>query len=78
MQNAIHDQVRAKLKIASSLHRKITAIVLGPDSFSKLRDEFHNAKGFLDWHICLDQNKDPEMFGYRILVSNVIGEVSLI
>jgi len=77
-ENKIHNQIRAKQKIANSLHRKVTAIVLGVDVWHELKNEMGNEKGFLDWFIVFNPDKDPEMFGYRILVSNVIGEISLI
>lgn len=78
MKKPVHEQIRSNLQSPEKLGRNVNAIVLGVDVWNDLKDEIGSARGFLDWFISFEPGKDPNMYGHRILISNVIGEISII
>ena len=78
MKKPVHEQIRSKLQSPEKLGRNVKAIVLGVDVWNDLKGEMCTARGFLNWIISFEPGKDPNMYGHRILISNVIGEISIV
>ena len=74
----IKNKIREAVQSARSKRLTVSAIVLGPDVWHELKQDLYEATGYLSWYVTSNPGEDPQMFGHRILVSNVEGEVSIL
>lgn len=76
--SSIIDEIHEKrMALLSNFNKKATVIILGRKTFDDARECAYRGHHTV-YRDAMDYNKDPEIFGVRVVVSNKIDEITVL